>query len=90
MLFDGATGAVVPPSKEFNVEDHIMKDSKGNYHLTAKGLGTSLAGGRTTPPALSGEPKEVYRGPGATPSTTDWEPVGPADYQILRKLGYRV
>ena len=92
MLFDAATGKMIEPGHDFKVEDFVMKDSKGNYHLTTKSMAMAMKGANTGLPVTSGQNKEIYRGPGAPQgtATSDWEPINAADIANLRSLGYRI
>jgi len=80
MLFDRDTGKALPTAiqeKPFDIRMMATRDSRGQLRVN------------TSPPIVSGEPKEVYNGPGSGTglnSTNKWEPVGAGDMYNLRSL----
>ena len=83
MLFDNQGNVVPPgptemPQESFDIRTVATRDARGNLRVA-----------NTSPPALSGEPKEVYSGPGSSTEmkpNNAWEPVGAGDTYNLRSL----
>ncbi len=83
MLFDNegniiSSGPTEMPQEKFDIRAVASRDAQGNLRVA-----------NTSPPALSGEPKEVYNGPGSGTElkpNNAWEPVGVGDTYNLRSL----